>query len=234
MNNAKAEIIHFEKLPHIWWGARTKSGQYRYTKRFNLFKRLIKPKHKKLLEIGCGDGEFTKRIVKLPISITAIDVTPGVILRAKSNIKNVSFRVMDTEKLSFKSDSFDVVCGISILHHVNQKKALKEIIRVLKPGGIIFFSEPNLINPQTFVSLRIGFLRKLLEYSPNEKAFVRWQIEKQVKKVGFKNVEVRNYDFLHPLTPYSLVPLIDALGNVIAELPLVKEISGSLIITAKK
>src|SRR5258708_2478726 len=143
MNRIKSEIEHFTKLEHIWWGAKTFSGQKRYEKRFILFKKKCKPiKEEKILEIGCGDGEFTRRLMKLSSDkIIATDITPEVIRRAKKKyvkIKNVQFKVDDAERFSFGDETFDIICGISILHHLNYKRAIKECFRVLKPGGRLF------------------------------------------------------------------------------------------------
>ena len=68
-------------------------------------------------------------------------------------------------QMSFKNKSFDIVCGISILHHVNTKKTLQECYRVLKDGGRLFFTEPNLLNPIINITTNIKPLRKVMEYS---------------------------------------------------------------------
>src|SRR5260221_46156 len=205
MNRTKNEIEHFTKLEHIWWGAKTIAGQKRYDKRFVLFKKMCRPKRgDKILEIGCGDGEFTKRLMKIPSKIIATDITPEVIRRAKKKYfknKNTRFKVDDAEKFSFKDNSFDILCGISILHHIDYKKAIKECFRVLKPGGRLYFSEPNYYNPVAYLAIHTPALRERMEYSPDEIALKRWEIERLLLKAGFSTVKVTNYDFLHPSTP---------------------------------
>lgn len=234
------EINHFTKLPHVWWGLKTIAGQKRYDNKFTKLLNLCQVKKgSKILEVGCGTGDFTKRLAKIKTSetkITAIDITPNLIKLAKKTIKNkkITFKTDSLHSLSFKNNFYDIVCGISILHHVSLKKALKEIYRVLKPGGEIFFTEPNLLNPVIYLGLNIELLREKMEFSPDETAFIRWSLEKEIKKAGFKNVKVLNYDFLHPNTPTSLIPFMDYVGSVAENMPLIKEFSGSLIIHAKK
>jgi dolichol-phosphate mannosyltransferase len=242
MDKPGAEIKHFTNLEHIWWGAKTPAGQKRYDYKFKLFKNFCRPiKGSKVLEIGCGDGEFSKRLVRIPSRIFATDITPAVVKRGEDYFNqhkhkkgNITFKIEDAERLSFSGKSFDVVCGVSILHHINAEKALKEALRVLKPKGQIFFTEPNYLNPVTFLGLNTPFLRKKMEYSPGETALTRWQVEKLLKKIGYKKVLVKNYDFLFPKTPEYAIDLVEKIGKILERMPLVKEISGSLIIWAEK
>ncbi len=231
------EIQHFSNLEHIWWGAQTPAGQRRYD---NKLKRLqlmcqLKKSHK-VLEIGCGDGEFTKRLLTLGCQITATDITLKVVNKGKQAIKakNISFMVDDAEKMKFKDNSFDIVCGISILHHIDTNKALRESYRVLKKGGQIFFTEPNYLNPHIYAGLHIGWLRQRMEFSPDETALLRWEVVRLLKKIGYSKIAVINYDFLHPNVPSRYINLVENLSNILEKTPLLKEISGSLIVWATK
>jgi len=69
--------------------------------------------------------------------------------------ERVSFEVMDAEQLFFPDGCFDLVCGSGILHHLDLKKALGELVRVLKPDGQAVFFEPLGHNPL------IGLYRRL-------------------------------------------------------------------------
>lgn len=234
------EIRHFTNLPHVWWGARTPAGQKRYDNKAALFKKRIKQKKAiKILEVGCGDGEFTKRLIRVvnhKCKIVAMDITPILIKRANELIKDkrATFKIDDIESMAFPDKTFDIVCGISILHHVDIDKALREIYRVLKKGGEIFFTEPNYLNPHIFLGLHIKPSREKMEFSPNETAFKRWGLERIIKHIGFIDIEVKNYDFLHPYTPKPLIDIVEKISQVAEKIPLVKEISGSLMVYAKK
>ncbi|MEA1896918.1 MAG: class I SAM-dependent methyltransferase [Bacteroidota bacterium] len=191
---------------------------------------------KKILEIGCGTGEFTKRIVPSGADITAIDISPDLLEVARETIPNatVRFHIQNVEKLDFEDGCFDVVIGSSILHHLNLKPALKEIYRVLKIGGVVVFTEPNMVNPQIWMERNIIFIRKLTNSSPDETAFTRWGLKKELINLGFKNVSIRPFDFLHPFTPSLLIPFISKIGNLVERIPLAKEIAGSLLICGSK
>ena len=234
------EIKHFSTLPHIWWGAKTRAGQKRYDNKITLMRRMCNiSKARAVLEVGCGDGEFTKRLARAvtgKTKIIAIDVTPKAIERASIAVKqkNVTFRIENIANLSLPNNSCDIICGVSILHHVPLSATLQEMYRVLKSGGEIFFTEPNMLNPHTFAGLHIPFLRKKMEFSPEETAFIRWKLAQQIKEARFMHVIVRNYDFLHPFTPPALIPLIESLSAYLETIPLLKEISGSLVVYARK
>lgn len=240
MNRLNSEIDHFTNLDHIWWGAKTQAGQRRYDNKFKFLIKLCKPEQKNhILEIGCGDGEFTKRLIKLPSRIISTDITPAVIKRGKiffekMGINNIIFKMGNAENLSFKDNTFDIVCGVSILHHVNVEKALCEALRVLKPGGQIFFTEPNLLNPNIYLGINILWLRERMEFSPTETALIRWEVEKTLRRVGYSKISVINYDFLHPLTPIWAVNFVEKVGGTLETTPIIKELSGSLIIWGEK
>src|SRR3989344_2016907 len=211
VKRTKQEIEHFSNLDHIWWGTKTDAGQKRYDIKSQIFRKYCQPKKGDwVLEIGCGDGEFTKRIADGKIKITATDITPTVINRARNTLKlpRVRFTVKNAERLDYKDNSIDVVCGISILHHLNTERALKEAYRVLKPGGRLFFTEPNLVNPLVFLGLNLYYLRKKMEFSPDETALLRWNLSSMLEKIGFRKVVVKNYDFLFPLIPSSWIKMV--------------------------
>lgn len=66
---------------------------------------------------------------------------------AKSATCAPTFMLMDAHQLDFEDNSFDVVFGAAILHHLDLEQSLREIQRVLKPGGVMFFAEPMDMNP---------------------------------------------------------------------------------------
>lgn len=234
------EVQHGKKIANnavnIWgWG--TPAGKARADRRASYFIQVGDiTGGKKVLEIGCGTGEFTKRIAQTGADITAVDISPDLLEIARETTPNVNvrFHVQNVEKLDFEDGSFDVVIGSSILHHLNLKPALKEVYRVLKIRGGVVFTEPNMINPQIWMERNIPFIRKLTNNSPDETAFIRWGLKKGLINVGFKNVSIRPFDFLHPFTPSMLIPFISNIGNLVEKIPFIKEIAGSLLIYASK
>jgi hypothetical protein len=122
---------------------------------------------------------------------------------------------------------------VSILHHLDWGLALKNYLPLLKRGGIVRFSEPNLLNPQIYLQKNIPFIKRLAGDSPDEYAFTRWQIAKILKDAGYVDIHVEAYEFLHPGTPQWLIPYVVKLESFLARTP-AREIGGSLLIEARK
>jgi SAM-dependent methyltransferase len=85
-------------------------------------------------------------------SVTGIDLSRVAVEAGNERARaqgypQVSFRVMDAEAMDFDSDAFDLICGTSVIHHLNLRRALAELGRVLRPGGTEIFIEPLGHNP---------------------------------------------------------------------------------------
>ena len=63
---------------------------------------------------------------------------------------------------------------------------------------------------------------------------MRWRLRPLLGHLGLVGVTVRPFDFLYPLTPARLIPVVERLGRVLERAPLVAEIAGSLLVTARK
>ena len=103
---------------------------------------------KKVLDYGCGMGEESVYFAKLGATVSSIDVSPvGIQLtRQRAALagvtSSVDAAVMDATQTTFPDNTFDIVHGLGILHHVGLSAGLAEIYRVLKPGGSGIFLEP--------------------------------------------------------------------------------------------
>jgi ubiquinone/menaquinone biosynthesis C-methylase UbiE len=217
------------------WNWESPAGKKRWMRRVNMLTAHVKQSDK-VLEIGCGTGYFTKEIIKTGASVTAIDISQELLSIAIEGIKeaNVNFVIENAYELSYGDNSFDSIVGSSVLHHLEVEKAIFEMYRVLKPGGSLFFTEPNMMNPQIALQKNIPALKRRLGDSPDETAFFRWSLRKVMQKAGFTDVLIKPFDFLHPATPVSLIPFISLAGKIIEKIPVMKEIAGSLYISAHK
>lgn len=104
-----------------------------------------------VLEYGCGPGSNAFDLAKKGAEVYAIDISDVAIELALEEAKRqgveLDCRVMDAENLTFGDDSFDLICGSGILHHLDLKKAYSELQRTLKTGGRAVFFEPLGHNP---------------------------------------------------------------------------------------
>ncbi|HNQ12818.1 MAG TPA: class I SAM-dependent methyltransferase [Bacteroidia bacterium] len=218
------------------WNWSSPAGQVRANRRAELMILTAKiAKEDQALEIGCGTGLFTGKVQQATgAEITAIDISQDLLDQAKEKYRDVNFKIDDAMSLSFEDQSFSVVYGSSVLHHLDMMKAMQEIYRVLKPGGRIVFAEPNMLNPQIFVQKNVPVIKRMLGDSPDETAVVRWSFNNMLKETGYVNTKVFPYDFLHPITPKPLVGVVNSIGKLVEKLPVLKEIAGSVIIYGEK
>jgi ubiquinone/menaquinone biosynthesis C-methylase UbiE len=104
------------------------------------------------LEIGSGTGYFSLNLVQLGLirKLTATDISPGMLTQLAATattlgLQNVTTVVTEAEALPFDDESFDLVLGHAVLHHIpDLERAFAEFKRVLRPGGVIVFAgEPS-------------------------------------------------------------------------------------------
>jgi len=108
-----------------------------------------------ILDFGCGDGNSSKFIREYfpNATITGIDVSEESIGEAKNKkIENSNFTAFNGAQIPFDDNRFDIVFTSMVFHHIEHKLhsgILKEINRVLKPGGRFYNFEHNPNNPLT-------------------------------------------------------------------------------------
>lgn len=215
------------------WGWHTPAGKVRWQRRLDFLKEALPDGKGLVLEIGAGTGTFTEALSDAFGDLTAIDISPDLLEVARSKAPRASLHCMDAHDLQFRADSFSAIVGCSVLHHLDWRRALKSFFRVLKPNGVIRFSEPNLLNPQIFLQKNITALKRLAGDSPDEYAFTAGRIRHDLAESGYVDVEVKPYEFLHPSVPPRLIPLVSQVENFLMGTP-VRHIGGSLLILARK
>jgi len=215
------------------WNWESPAGKLRWRRRVKMLTSHLKP-DMKVLELGCGTGYFTKEAAQSGAAITAIDISPDLLDQAKSEISlpNVDFLIENAYQMNFDDNTFDAVIGSSVLHHLKIDSALKEIFRVLRPGGTIHFTEPNMLNPQIALQKNISLLKKMMGDSPDETAFFAQSLKKKMLEHGFSDIEIKPFDFLHPAIPKFLLPIMCPLCSMLEKIPLLSKIAGSLFIYA--
>lgn len=220
------------------WGWSSPAGKRRVHRRIALLQQMagLAP-GQDVLEIGCGAGLFTERLAESGVALVALDVSPDLLGAARTRLRghrNVMLMRGDIETLPFSSRCFDAVVGSSVLHHLSVASSLQEIWRVLKPGGRIAFAEPNMLNPQIMIQKNVPFIKRWAGDVPHETAFIRWRFERMLCQVGFSEMTIKPYDFLHPWTPRRIVPWMERMSLRLERVPGLREIAGSLIIGATR
>jgi 2-polyprenyl-3-methyl-5-hydroxy-6-metoxy-1,4-benzoquinol methylase len=184
---------------------------------------LNKEKRGKVLDLGCGDGDYANNLKQLGFDVTAADLDSS-----RFRYHNmIQFQKCDiTERLPFSDKSFDYVLLLEVIEHLkNPYFVIGQIQRILKDDGVLILSTPNILN----IKSRLRFLIEgAFEYfreppldqiiNPNEKIFnlhifpYRFhELEYLLAETGFKIENIytstcENYElsFLLPLIKLQL------------------------------
>ncbi len=118
-----------------------------------------------VLDVACGDGYGTRMLAQRVAEVHGADIETEVIDQARqlTEASNVHLHVKDVTQMAFGSDEFDAVTCMETIEHVDDCAALREIHRVLKPGGILILSTPQ--NRLGHIPVNAAHIR---EYSLNE------------------------------------------------------------------
>ena len=217
------------------WNWESPAGKLRWARRVKMLSRHLRP-GMSVLELGCGTGYFTRELACSGANIVAVDVSPDLleIAKANSSAPNVRYEIQNAYELSYPDAVFDSVVGSSVLHHLEIQEAIREIYRVLKPSGTIYFTEPNMLNPQIAIQKNVPWVKRKLGDSPDETAFFRWPLRRLLEQNGYRDVRIDPFDFLHPKTPVRLIDRLNAVGRLLESVPVISEFAGSLYIRAIK
>jgi 2-polyprenyl-3-methyl-5-hydroxy-6-metoxy-1,4-benzoquinol methylase len=241
--NSKLEINHAKELIKAGvegvWRWNSPAGHERVKARVQwLIEMCNLRRGLNVLECGCGTGIFTRHIAKTGANITAVDISAELLEVARSRCTSeVNFIQADLENPKELPDNYyDVLCGVSVLHHLSLPLALSELKKKLKQGACFAFSEPNLLNP---INKYVMFTddmekRKRLGTSSGEMAFKPDELVSLFQESGYEVISLKHRDFLHPSVPQSLIPLIKRVQFIAERTPLVRSWSGSLWITGIK
>lgn len=120
---------------------------------------------KRVLEIGCGRGGFSCWLRSQPqqadeivaVDFAATAVQKGRLYAAQRGLTGITWEVGDIEAINHSDNSFDTIFSCETIEHVpHPRQALRELARVLKPGGRLFLTTPNYMGT---MGLYRGYLR---------------------------------------------------------------------------
>ncbi len=207
---------------------------------------LPKFKYKKILDIGCGTGEFYLDIKRsLRGKYLGIDLSPHMLALAKKKYKKIEVIEADVEKLPFDDNQFDLIVGRGIFHHLpNPQRGSKETRRVLKKGGLLLITEPtnNFMNK---------LLRKILykyssHFSSKHRSFSTTEFEHILHASGFKVNKIQKWGVLafpfsfpdilplEKFIPFPLFKLLVRIDLVLIRIPIIRSLSWHMMVLAEK
>ena len=148
-----------------------------------------------VLEVGCGAGDFALYLSSQARAVTAVDFSPAAIGIAQekgtARKANVDFQVADAQALPFTDAVFDVVFSCECLEHLpNPQQGLREMCRVLKPGGQLLLTTENYANAMIIYWMMAWLSGKPFNsgagVQPIENFFLFWRVKRLMAIAGFQ------------------------------------------------
>ena len=138
-----------------------------------------------VLDVGCGVGNTLSLLVEKYPRLAGVDVSNACISAARERMPNVDFAMYDGIHLPHRDGSFDLAFAICVFHHValdDRGPLVRDIKRVLRPGGLFAIFEHNPFNPVT------RHIVKSCEFDADAHLLRSREAESLMRNAGFKDV----------------------------------------------
>jgi SAM-dependent methyltransferase len=115
----------------------------------------------KILDVACGTGLASRPFAENNYDVTGVDESASMIDVARANLPDATWVVGSAEALPFDSERFDVAMSAQAFHHLDRSAALNEMLRVLRPGGMVAVWWKHLMFDDEVSNLRESVARDL-------------------------------------------------------------------------
>jgi ubiquinone/menaquinone biosynthesis C-methylase UbiE len=201
-----------------------------------------------ILDVGCGTGEYVRRLNELGFQASGLE--PAESMRKVAVEKNPSSTIVDAvaTQLPFPDASFDFVICIEVLRYLHRSdgdQALREMRRVLKPGGKLFLT---MVNKYALDGFFISYhVRKLLKggistTAPHCQFVTPAEVDQQLREAGFSSAVHRGVLFGPMRMLYKtstrlarrLAPMLEPIDDAICSIPSTTRFAGHLVSIATR
>lgn len=220
---------------HVWgWSGPAGSLRAQRRARFLIEEAELAP-GVRCLELGCGTGEFTTRLLDSGCELVAIELSEATAAAARERVGDRAEIVVGNVETGegLEGREFDAIVGVSVLHHLDLEACFAHTFPHLRPGGRFAFSEPNLANPQVWAERSIEVVRRARHVTPHETAFLAGDLRTRFEAAGLAVELCRPFEFLHPATPALLIGAVGAFERLAERTPL-RAIAGSIAVAGRR
>jgi ubiquinone/menaquinone biosynthesis C-methylase UbiE len=163
----------------------------------------------RVLEVGCGTGLLLAKMAKFASDAKGVDLSPGMLSHARR--RGLDVIEGSATELPFDDDSFDVACSFKVLAHIKEvRKALSEMLRVVRPGGTVV---AEFYNPRSLRALakRLGPAGSISAATTEAAVFTRFDSPEDVRQMlpaGSQIIDRRGVRIVTPYAPALQLPLV--------------------------
>jgi ubiquinone/menaquinone biosynthesis C-methylase UbiE len=152
----------------------------------------------RLIDVACGPGVVTAALAPNAASVMAFDATEQMLAKArercsKAGVSNVEFKSGDAEHLPFVDGEFDGGVTRAALHHfANPQRAISEMFRVLRPGGVAVFAD--VISSEDADESRLHNAVERLRDPSHVRMLPASELDSYARQAGFRALEASTWD----------------------------------------
>ena len=191
-----------------WIAAQGEAGDYgrQFVLDAPMMERVRAGPYGSALDVGCGEGRFCRRLKAEGVRAVGIDPTPAMIDRARALDPDGDYRIEAAEALGFADAEFDLVVSyLSLIDIPDAAAAIREMARVLKPGGTLLIANLTNFNSAGDVS-ELGWT----EMADGRRAFaIDHYLEERSAWIAWRGIRIVNWH--RPLSTYMTLLLNEGL-----------------------
>jgi SAM-dependent methyltransferase len=183
----------------------------------------------RVLDVGCGTGRFLEALAG-EYERVGVDVSVGMLDRARR--KGLDVVQAGADKLPFDDESFDLVTTFAVLHHLIDpdvvRAALREMARVVRPGGSVIVWDHNPLNP---------YWRILMSRVPQDQGderLVPARLIVGILRDAGLHVSLQRMTFVPDFTPPRALPVVARTEKALEKTPLVNLVAAHNVAVARR
>jgi len=169
---------------------------------------------KRVLEVGCGTGLVLEKLAPHAAHAVGIDLSPGMLEHARR--RGLDVHLGSATQLPFEAESFDVVCSFKVLAHVPDiDAALREVSRVLRPGGVAVLEFYNRASLRYLARLAAG-ARRIGRAHREDDISTRWDTAATITKRLPPDLRIERFVGVRIVTPAAILYRAPLLGSALS------------------
>jgi len=179
----------------------------------------------RFLDAGCGDGRFLGALdAELPEQVVGVDIAQRILETARVRIPRAQLRQANLESMPFEDEGFDLILSSQVIEHViDAPAALRELYRILRPGGHLVISTDNAANrvsqvlnaPRTVVTRSLRLTGRRGRIASPATAYTPESFQLLLVSSGFfvERLETFRFHFMWPLNRPSLMRALNVVDE---------------------
>jgi ubiquinone/menaquinone biosynthesis C-methylase UbiE len=199
----------------------------------------------RLLDVGCGTGHHMARLARRGFEVAGVDGSEDMLKHARANNPGAEIRRADVEQLPFADASFDYIVCIEVLRYLpDSSRALREMARVLRPGGVCLATAAPLLSLNGYFLINrivnvvpVGRLVRLKQFFTTSAG-----LRRGFREAGFASPQVHGVyagpvNWIERLAPSALPRLLKAwepADAALSDRALLKEFSNMFLVRATR